>query len=89
VDAVRTGSLVLAKLLDHPSDRPSSSGLGAGGARTRRLCLPETVRAEALRTVAPWRSRASDPLADPRLVEVAEAVARAGDSLYAAAATGT
>ena len=47
---------------------------------------PERVRADALRAVTRWRNRAADPLADPRLVEVAEAAARTGESLYAAAA---
>ncbi len=46
---------------------------------------PDNVRAEALRAVSRWRARASDPLADPRLVEVAEVAARTGESLYAAA----
>jgi hypothetical protein len=47
----------------------------------------ETVRAEALRAVTRWRTRAADPLADPRLVEVAEAAARTGESLYATSAS--
>jgi hypothetical protein len=46
----------------------------------------DTVRTEALRAVTRWRTRAADPLADPRLVEVAEAAARTGESLYATAA---
>jgi hypothetical protein len=45
----------------------------------------DRVRSEALRAVTRWRTRAADPLADPRLVEVAEVAARTGESLYAAA----
>ncbi len=45
----------------------------------------ETVRAAALASVERWRSRAQDPFADPRLIEVAETAARTGESLYAAA----
>ncbi len=61
------------------ADRPSRAlGLDEGAD-------PERVKSEALRTVSRWRGRAADPLANPRLVEVAEAAARTGESLYASA----
>jgi hypothetical protein len=46
---------------------------------------PDRVKAAALSAVTRWRTRASDPLADPRLVEVAETAARTGEALYATA----
>lgn len=42
-----------------------------------------TVRDEALALVNRWRSRAGEPMADPRLVEVCEVAARLGEAMYA------
>jgi len=44
---------------------------------------PEQIKRTALEAVARWRSRASDPLAEPALVEVYETAARTSESIYA------
>jgi hypothetical protein len=38
----------------------------------------------ALQVIARWRDRASDPLADPAVVEVCETAARTGEAIYGA-----
>lgn len=43
----------------------------------------ETVRKVALEGIERWRTRGSDPLADPALVEVCETVSRTYESLFA------
>jgi hypothetical protein len=70
-------------------DRRDLQRLLLSGASPRALALDDgapadAVRAAALRAVTRWRTRAADPLADPRLVEVAETAARTGEVLYAA-----
>jgi hypothetical protein len=45
---------------------------------------PQELANAALQAIARWRDRASDPLADPALVEVCEAAARTGEAIYGA-----
>jgi hypothetical protein len=45
---------------------------------------PEAIREAALAAVSRWRSRASDPLADPALAEVCETAARSCEAIYVA-----
>jgi hypothetical protein len=44
----------------------------------------ETMRRVALEGIERWRTRGSDPLADPALVEVCETVSRTYETLFAA-----
>jgi hypothetical protein len=46
---------------------------------------PEQVKNAALTAVSRWRTRASDGLADPMLIEVCETAARTCEAIYAAA----
>jgi Dynamin family len=43
---------------------------------------PEEMATAALQVIARWRDRASDPLADPAVVEVCETAARTGEAIY-------
>jgi hypothetical protein len=46
---------------------------------------PERLSEAALAAIVRWRERASDPLADPALIEVCEAAARTCEAIYAGA----
>jgi hypothetical protein len=89
---IRAAHLVASGVVDvSEGDRRELQTLLLGNGPSKALGLddgvgPERVRDAALRTVTRWRNRAADPLAEPRMVEVAEAAARTGESLYAAAA---
>ena len=52
------------------------SGLGAGGA-------PGELRSRAVSAIERWRTRGSDPLADPALAETCETMARTYEAAYA------
>jgi len=67
----------LARLLLSPSPA-AALGLSEGAA-------PDDVRAAALRALTRWRTRASDPLADPALTEVCETAARSCEAIHASA----
>ena len=54
-----------------------TGGLGASGS-------PNDLRARAVSAIERWRTRASDPLADPALVETCETMARTYEAAYAA-----
>jgi hypothetical protein len=45
---------------------------------------PQELSSSALQAIGRWRDRASDPLADPALVEICEAAARTGEAIYGA-----
>ena len=49
---------------------------------------PSSITAVALDGIGRWRSRGSDPFADPVLTEVSETMARAYEAAYAEAAAG-
>ncbi|HEX8805232.1 MAG TPA: dynamin family protein [Acidimicrobiales bacterium] len=58
----------------------AEGALGLQGGAT-----PQDLAAGALQLIARWRDRASNPLADPGIVEVCEAAARTGEAIYGAA----
>jgi Dynamin family len=77
-----TGSLRIGD-----AERPDLERLLLGGTAADALGLvPGTdtagVSAAALKSIARWRDRAGDPLADPALVEVCETAARTGEAIY-------
>ncbi len=82
---VGSGAVMLAD-----SERAELDRLLSGLAPAMLLGLdatatPDAVRGAALAGISRWRTLASDPLADPRLVEVCDVAARTLEHVYAAA----
>jgi len=83
---VLTGAVVVAE-----AERREIEGLMFAGSPALALGVPEgstpaTLTAAAVAGIDRWRSRGSDPLADPALVEVCETAARSYEALFVATA---
>jgi triphosphoribosyl-dephospho-CoA synthetase len=69
-------------------ERPELERLFFGATAAEALGLPggtpaAELTAASLSSISRWRERASDPLAEPALVEVCETAARTGEAIYA------